>query len=355
MKKNFFYILFCGFMLFIIFFYPKETITTVTGVTELFMSSVFPSLFPFFVLSSILKQTGLIEYLIYKSKKDYNLIFTTIIGLMCGYPSTSKLIGQSDTMKERADIYALSTAPNPIFVTGTLCTVFLGESSLALYILPAIYLSLISSYFITKLLFPCKKAKVIVPPKINNQPFGNLLFKAILDGLKTQGIILGIIIIMSIFANGLSSLNVFYYLTKPLLPVFNLLNIPSNSAQTLVSSIIEMSKGNSDLSALAISLNHKIIFTTFLTAFGGITVLVESLAFLQGKIKASKIIAIKLLHGVLGAIYANLLLILFPFEAQVFKYEVYFNPNQPLYFLIASIVSLLIIVVIKIVSKRHQS
>lgn len=303
---------------------PEYSINAAHESLKLWSSSVFPSLFPFFVLSSVLKQTGILEQLIYKSphKLNYNLIFTAVIGLICGYPSTSKLIGESDMDKPKA-IYALTTCPSPVFLIGTVSTIFLQNTILAVYLLTATYLSLVTSFFIINRFNTVDRKTSYKKPSTTTSSVGHILTTAILDGMKSQAVILGIILMISIFTIFLESTHIFSFLAVILSPIIDL---PVETVPSFLKGLLEMTSGVNALCQENITIYHKLSLCGFITSFGGMSIILESIAFIKNKIKATSIIAIKLLHGILTHLYMRLLLFIFPISQNVvFR----FNSSAP--------------------------
>lgn len=356
MKSNAFLCLICSILMIFILIVPGESIAAASNSLNLWATSVFPSLFPFFVLTSILKQTGLTEQLIYNSSKklDYNLVFVTVIGFMCGYPSTSKLIGQSDSINNPLPIYALSTSPSPVFLAGTVATVFLQNTRLALYLLFATYMSLFTSYVITKII--CKKTVAgnrPPRPKVQHQPLGHLITTAILDGMKSQGIILGIITVISILGVFLEKVNAFSIIAVPLTPIAGLLGVPASSIPAFLKGLLEMTTGVNAICSQNISLYHKLAACGFITSFGGMSIILESLSFINEKIKATSIIGIKLLHGCLTFLYIRLLLFFFPVSQSVALIAESPHISPAITFLGACIVSVFILAAMRRIAHRE--
>lgn len=319
MKSNTFLCLICSILMLFVLLMPKSSIFAAAESLRLWSTSIFPSLFPFFVLSSILKQTGLVEQAIYKSAKrlDYNLIFTTVIGFMCGYPSTSKLIGQSESMTNPLPIYALSTSPSPVFIVGTVCTLFLQNTGLALYLLPATYLSLFTSYLVVRHFCKSGGSSRSAPPKVSSKPLGHLITTAILDGMKSQAIILGIITSVSVLGAFLEATNAFTMLAITLSPIASFIGVPKSAIPAFLRGLLEMTTGVNAICTQNISVYHKLAACGFITSFGGMSIILESLSFINNKIKATSIIGIKLLHGSLTYLCIRLLLFAFPISQNV--------------------------------------
>lgn len=349
--------LICGSMMFFILVAPQLAINAVTAGMHLWWSSVFPSIFPFFVFTSILKQTGLIEQLIYKSsrKADYNLIFITLIGWICGYPSTSKLIGQNDTINFPLPIYALSTSPSPVFITGTVAALFLQNTRLALYILAATYLSLITTYMIIKFAHKDTIVSKTVPPKIHQQPLGNLITSSIFDGLKAQGVILGIILMVSILGVFMETTGIFEFMSLILYYPLTMLGIPSLAITPFLKGLLEMTTGINAVCSESISLYNKITLCGFISSFGGMSIFLESISFINNKIRAIHIFVVKLLHGFFTYIYAKLLLFLFPFYQNVSaNLPTYTYPSFPFLLSTSCIVCVFMLLILHQIARQDS-
>lgn len=337
MKKRLLLTLFCFVLMVFIFTQPSAVIETAKNAYTLWMTSIFPSLFPFFVLTSILKQTGVLEQMIYRSGGNYHLFFTTLIGYLCGYPSTSKLIGQSETMTQRSAVYALSTAPGPIFIIGTVATLFLQNTKLGYYLLAALYLSLLTTYLLVKWRTPKSKKQRPIAPYQEDIPIGKLLSTAVMDGFMTQLVICGIITTMSIVTLMLQTFHVFAFLGSLLGPVFSLVGFPKESASVFLSGLMEMTAGCHNICQQNITLYHKLLTCAFYTGFGGGAVIMESISFLQNRIPSGRVFLIKFTHGILAVLYARLLLWLFPLTESVFSSSAeHFSLGIPLFMLSAS-------------------
>lgn len=125
---------------------------------------------------------------------------------------------------------------------------------------------------------------------------------------------------VSVFSVGVL-IAVFYMLTDmlsalPLLEGFfgSLLSycgIPHDIARGLGSGIIEMTRGCNTLAGSTASLTVKLCCISFVLSFGGGCVLMQSFAFLNGKIKYGLFILYKLIHAFLSALICLPLCLIF--------------------------------------------
>ncbi|MBQ9625445.1 MAG: hypothetical protein IJR47_04975 [Clostridia bacterium] len=343
MRLNRFLTALCLMLMVYILLAPATAVSAVSGGIDVWAKNVFPVLFPFFILSSIIKQTGVMERIVYRFSKNYFLVFTTVISLMCGYPTSSKLIGQSKSEINPIPVYALATSPSPMFIAGTIAGILLQTPILAVYILCSVYLSLFTSYMLLKRFYKNEKAPAFLPPKESTLPLGTLLHNAITDGLKSQGIILGIICAVSVLTAFLEQSGIIGLLTFMLAPFAKVFNFPACALSPFIRGILEMTTGITALCTSDISSYHKLMLSSFLVSFGGMAVILESVSFINGKIKTAQIIGIKLLHAFFTCLYLKLIVSIFPITLKTGIYissKAYINP---LYLLLFSSLGALII------------
>lgn len=111
---------------------------------ELFISSVFPALFPFFVCISILKRLGMFEM---RGKNTVGAIIRIfLVSCISGCPTGSLLTeacfggkSQSLSLKKRSMMSAICNLSSPVFIIGTVCTNMLQRPKLAYLIALAHY------------------------------------------------------------------------------------------------------------------------------------------------------------------------------------------------------------------------
>ena len=135
----------------------------------------------------------------------------------------------------------------------------------------------------------CKEVPSIKKNKITLQ---ETISKSIIKGINTSYIILGNIIIFTIIVNLLN----------------NYLNI-NNTLLSLISGMLEMTNGIFMISNLNINLSQKILLTSFILNFSGLSIIFQTTSILNKyKINIKKILIIKLIFSVIAILLVVFLL-----------------------------------------------
>ena len=247
-----------------IFINPTLIIESGILSINIFKNKLFPSIFPFFVLASLLLELGIAPKISNKLNPLFkrlfhvegNSSFIILVSIISGFPSGSKYIKESlknKTIDKDTANYLLTFThfANPLFILGT-CGTILNSISLAYKIL---IIQIIANLILGIILKP---KEIITTKKINisnNNTFLEALPKAINDAIKLLLFMLGSITFFMFFSKLLTtflSLNPFY--------------------ETIITGILDMTSGISLVPT--ISTNNYIrglIVLTFIT-FGGFSV-----------------------------------------------------------------------------------
>ena len=174
--------------------YSKDILNAVLFSLDIWQKSIFPSLFPFFVLSTILVEYGFVEFVGELFKPIINYVFKCkgecafilIMSLISGFPSSAKytkeLYNQGKITKEEASkILMFTHFSNPLFILGTVSLTFLNNKEVGLFVLIFHYLTnfiiglLVRNYVPTKernMRFDLKKAIISMHNKrISNNKY----------------------------------------------------------------------------------------------------------------------------------------------------------------------------------------
>ena len=121
--------------------YSESTIPAVAASVEQFLTTVLPSLFPFYVAASVLRRTKLCEMISKKAEKIMQPLFgvsgagafALITGLICGYPAGAGMSTElyRDGKLSEEDVIRLSSFVNntgPLFLIGTVGAGMLGSA-----------------------------------------------------------------------------------------------------------------------------------------------------------------------------------------------------------------------------------
>ena len=225
MKKKYqelFAVLIILFLYLGIFINPSLIIESGISSINIFKTKLFPSIFPFFVLASLLLELGIATKISNKLNPIFkrlfhvegNSSFIILVSIISGFPSGSKYIVESyknKTIDKTTANYLLTFThfANPLFILGT-CGLILNSLSLAYKIL---IIQIISNLILGIILRP---KEIISSKKINNYQTKSLLEalpKAINDAIKLLLFMLGSITFFMFFSKlltSLLSLNLFF-------------------------------------------------------------------------------------------------------------------------------------------------
>ncbi len=225
MKKKYqelFAVLIILFLYLGIFINPSLIIESGISSINIFKTKLFPSIFPFFVLASLLLELGIATKISNKLNPIFkrlfhvegNSSFIILVSIISGFPSGSKYAVESyknKTIDKATANYLLTFThfANPLFILGT-CGLILNSLSLAYKIL---IIQIISNLILGIILRP---KEIISSKKINNyqnKSFLEALPKAINDAIKLLLFMLGSITFFMFFSKLLTtslSLNSFF-------------------------------------------------------------------------------------------------------------------------------------------------
>ena len=217
MKKKYqelFAVLIILFIYLGIFINPSLIIESGISSINIFKTKLFPSIFPFFVLASLLLELGIATKISNKLNPIFkrlfhvegNSSFIILVSIISGFPSGSKYVVESyknKTINKTTANYLLTFThfANPLFILGT-CGLILNSLSLAYKIL---IIQIISNLILGIILRP---KEIISSKKINNyqnKSFLEALPKAINDAIKLLLFMLGSITFFMFFSKLLTS------------------------------------------------------------------------------------------------------------------------------------------------------
>ena len=253
----------------------SETIMNAVSFSfNIWITNVFPSLFPFFVLSEILMNYGFIELIgeLFKPlfeklfKINGNAAFVFIMSLISGFPSNAKYtrelyLQNKLTAKEATKILMFSHFSNPLFILGAISITFLNDKRLGIIIMISHYLSniIIGLIFrnynpgkVTNDKFSLKNAIMQMHYKRinNNKRFGAIITNSLVNSINTLLLILGVITTFLIITTIID--NNFH---------LSLLN------KSLISGFLEMTQGLKHVSLLNTLSEYKAILICMIISF----------------------------------------------------------------------------------------
>lgn len=313
MKKILTTVLILTILLFVVFEILTESASILNAVSfsfNIWKENVFPSLFPFFVLSELLINYGFIELVGEIFKPFMNKVFRVkgvgafalIMSLISGFPSSAKyikelynknLINQNEATK----LLMFTHFSNPLFILGTISLLFLNNKEVGLLILICHYLGNFIIGIIFRNYYPSKEEnknisikKVLTEISNNrvksNKKFGEIITTALLNSINTLILILGVITIFLVITTIIDN------------------NINLNSFhQSILNGFVEMTQGLKYVSLEEIPLKLKCILSTMIISFGGLSVHMQVISILSDtKINYLPFLTARIIHAIISSL-----------------------------------------------------
>lgn len=296
MFKNYFYLFILIGVLLEMLFNSSLIINSVNFSFSLCINNLFPSLFPFMILSNILIEYGFVDIISELLKPLVNKVFKSneyggvilILSLISGSPSNSKFISELLNKKlineyDASKMLLYTHFVNPLFILNTIGISFLNNKKIGIIILISHYLG---NFFIGILFRGYHKytdiSKVNVTNIINNinkkrNNFIVVLSNSIVSSINTLLIILGVITSCLIITS-IININ----------PIFN--------------GILEITQGLKYISTTNYVLLTKTILITFFISFGGFSIHAQCFSILSNrKIKYIPYLLARIIHGFISS------------------------------------------------------
>lgn len=281
---------------------PYILIHSVEYSTQLFIYNIFPTLFPFFIISEFLTNYK-ITYLIGKILKktlgflfnvNEEVIFAFALSIFSGQPSNAKyikdLLDQNNiTLSTATNLLCYSFFPSPMFIIGTIGVLFYKDINVGYIILFSVYLT---NFILGVVLRNQNELSNTKKIKLNILPLGELMHKSILNAFNILFLILG-------------SMTIFVIVTNSIINMFNL----NFYIETFLSSFLEITQGCKKISILQVELNLKILLTCFILSFGGLSIHTQVKSILYNyKINYKKVIIYRLYASIISALISLILI-----------------------------------------------
>lgn len=284
---------------------------------QIWYHNIFPSLFPFFVLSELLIRYGFVEFLSELCKRfmyvffrmNGSAAFVFIMSIISGFPSSAKYVRELHlkgllSVEEATKLLMFCHFSNPLFILGTVSLLFLKNREVGFLILICHYITNIFIGICVRRYFPTKEkpSKVSLKQALlamhkkriaTTESFGSVVSKALTNSINTLLLILGTVtmflIVTTILDNNLHLNNYF---------------------QSIINGFVEMTQGLKYVSLLSIPLKFKSIMTVMILSFGGLSVHMQVFSILSDtKIKYLPFLTARLFHSAISG-----LLVYFTFD-----------------------------------------
>ena len=288
----------------------KAVMEAVLFSFQIWKNNIFPSLFPFFLLSELLIQYGFVEFLGELLKPVMNRIFRIsnqaafifVMSIISGFPSNAKytkalLEEHKINEKEATKILTFTHFSNPLFILGTVSITFLGNREVGFLILFCHYITNLILGLLFRNYYPSPKTdcRVSIRKAITNMTlarqkkkvsFPLILTNALNHTIQTLLFILGVTTTFLIITTLINQ-----HIT---LPTFH---------QSILNGFFEMTQGLKYVSLLNIPLKLKGILTVIILSFGGLSVHMQLIGILsKSKIRYFPYFTARVLHATIASL-----------------------------------------------------
>lgn len=316
-KSNKFISLLLVIMCIIIIFNPSVYSKSCLNGVSVWAFKVFPLMFPFFILTKLIANlnTPKENFLDKFFNKTYNTpkgsFSTFFLSALSGYPMGAKLIcnmheNNHITTIEAKKMLSFCSVSGPMFMIGTVGVMMLNNFKAGVIIL----ISNIIASLLNGLIYRGKKRKKEdLKLETNRQQIS--FADCVYDSLISVLMVGAYIVISFIFIDLLNNLGLINFISMTICKLFNCTE-NLNVIKSIFNGLIEITRGIFDLSNTALSLKIKTVISSSLIAFGGFSILLQSVSFLNNlKISIKHILIQKTTQALLCLIVSVILCILF--------------------------------------------
>lgn len=326
--------LFIGFAIFIfvgLVSAPSQCLAGAGRGLELCATVIIPSLFPFFVCSKLLIETGVASALgkwcgiimrpVFNVPGSAGVAF--VLGILSGYPVGAQcgvdLYNQKLCTKTEAErIVCFCNNSGPLFVIGSvgvgmMYSQFAGIMLYIIHIMSALSIGFVLRFYKRNERITLESS----PYRVNKRArmnFGNSLSSAIAKSVELTLYVCGFIVFFSAFIVILEHFGVISIMQG----LLSFIGVSANVSKALSFGFFELTNGAVRVAALPIG-HFRIVLISMLIAFSGISVLLQVSGILSKSGLSSRIfIAAKFLQSLFAGVYALILVRLPIGSAEVF-------------------------------------
>ena len=268
-------ILFC----FGLVFFSSSNIESVHNALDLFLNAIFPSLFPFLIVSELLCHTFVISLIssklgpimkIFNSPKISAYPF--VMGLISGYPVGARIVANLRTENkitklEGDRLLVFTNNAGPLFIIGSIGTSIYLNTSIGFLL----YFVHLFSCIVTGIVFGnfykrnYRDISTVSNQELNLSSFGEIVSNSIKKAFVTLSTVCGFVVLFSLIISMLQSSGILSVIFRN-----------NTWLETISLGILEITSGIKLISKITVnSLTPNLVATAFLLGFGGISVMLQ--------------------------------------------------------------------------------
>lgn len=315
--------------------FPSESVTAAKDGVELCLNVILPSLFPFFVLSTLCVELGLIQGLGRLLEKMMMPLFRVggacagafLLGIVGGYPVGARtaiaLYEKGQCSKTEAErLLSFCNNSGPAFILGVVGAGIFSSSAAGLWL----YGAHVAASVLVGILFRFYgKSEPVSPGRLQTTPaagsFAEAFTGAVKNAFQSTLNICAFVIFFTVVIRLLFLTGVITYLAGFLSWLLGDLGVNKAFIESILTGIIEMTSGVWSLRDMAASLGSRLCMAAFILGWAGLSVHCQVLSFIGSSGLSTKTYFFgKLLHGIISAIFIYFLSKFLGWDAPVSKY-----------------------------------
>ena len=284
--------------------FPASCKESVIKGLKLFFESVFPSLFPFFVLSSFASKTKIAENMgkpleaVPKMMGISSGRYVYLTSVLSGYPTSAKLVSEGYTAgkitkNDARILYILASNGSAAFIASFVGSLY-NDVKITVILLLANYISPVISAYRLSVNVPPRQVPAIWADE-KNTPAGYLdaFISSVSESLVSVMNVGGFVIIFSVI-NGMTEIFPDFFPVK------------------ILCSFLELSNGCGIIAGADMPVSIKVALTGALISFGGVCVMFQNLSFMRiTDIGTDEFVRYKIFSGFAGGIISYFLAAVF--------------------------------------------
>jgi len=300
---------------FFLIFNPKTCSNSCLNAISVWAINVFPVMFPFFILTRLIvqlsnnKQNFLDKFFSKTYKAPSGSLSIFFLSALSGYPMGAKLIcniydqGRINTQQAK-HMLSFCSVSGPMFMLGTVGIGILKSYKSGLIILISNIIAALINGFIFR-----NKEQSLTNISYNHKQPDNILSSTIYDSIVSILMVGGYIILSFLIIDTLKTLQIIPFISNSISNIFKGLN--PDIIESILNGIIEITRGIIDISNCSTPLHIKTIISSGLIGFGGLSIMLQSCAFLRTlKLSFKTILIQKITQSILSIIVTIILVFL---------------------------------------------
>jgi len=311
------------FLIYALLCYPSAMLAASAESIRIWLTKVFPSLFPFAAACGILLRMGTAERLSIFFRPVMKILFGLkgisafpfFLGSLSGYPMGAKLTAQlyetkQITLPEAQHILVFSGNPGPLFLIGTIGAGFFGMPIFGYLLFASCFLAALLTGMLWRFRQPSSANHQQIFPCRKSMPLTEALSLSVSDAVDTLLLIGGYMIFFSAVSEAMKQTGTFSLLSERV----HFLPFSAKTLQGICSGLLEMTNGAYLLSQSSDALRLRLSLVAFLVSFGGLSVLGQTFGVLSAvPISKKDYLKGKAFHALFSSLFCYHL---FPFFEQ---------------------------------------